>query len=560
MTNQILRSLAAFIALTTTFASGYSAHAHFLWLKTARSETETRAVLSFGESAEEENYKLPEAVESAELWWRGSGDKTHELFAERVETDDRVVLEAPLPSGDPRVVEAACTYGIYHTTLLRYYVKHIDCPTLQQLGRFGPSKELKLDLVPQATDEGLQILVFWNGKPLPKVSLKLNDSANHEQTGTSDEQGHVAFDFPAKGLIHVLGSFVEEDAAGEHEGGKYKNISNYATLTFKSPTNPSTSSSITIPATQELAAGQLPRLPEPVASFGAAVLDGWLYVYGGHTGGAHEHSRKNLSNHFRRLHLAGGQPWEELPMETPLQGFPLVAHGKALYRVGGMNARNKPDEDDDLFSVAEFARFDPATGQWTALPSLPAPSSSHDAVVIGDRLYVAGGWMLEGGSVGTWHDRSLVFDLGNPQAAWQELPSQPFQRRALAVSHWQGKLAVLGGIDADGEVSRRLDYYDPASGQWSRGPDLPGEGTSGFGVSAWNLDGHLYQSGLDGIVYRLASDGTAWQPAGSLQAARFFHRLLPGASEGLLAVAGASFQTGHLADIETIKLPIPDPN
>jgi hypothetical protein len=74
----------------------------------------------------------------------------------------------------------------------------------------------------------------------------------------------------------------------------------------------------------------LPPLPEPLSSFGAVVSEDWLYVYGGHTGTEHEHSAENLSNHFRRVRLtetgnAGdAQEWEELPMQTPLQGLALV--------------------------------------------------------------------------------------------------------------------------------------------------------------------------------------------------------------------------------------------
>ena len=123
-----------------------------------------------------------------------------------------------------------------------------------------------------------------------------------------------------------------------------------------------------------------------MSSFGAVVADGWLYVYGGHTGEEHEHSAANLSKHFRRIQLDGGTEWEELPMQTPLQGLPLVAHGGKIYRVGGLNMRNATTKDDeDLHSTAEFAEFDPATSKWTALAPLPAARSSHNAVVIGDQ-------------------------------------------------------------------------------------------------------------------------------------------------------------------------------
>jgi hypothetical protein len=58
------------------------------------------------------------------------------------------------------------------------------------------------------------------------------------------------------------------------------------------------------------APGRYAEYPEKIASFGAAVLDGGLYVYSGHIGETHEHSIDNLSTSFRRLDLRSeGAAW-----------------------------------------------------------------------------------------------------------------------------------------------------------------------------------------------------------------------------------------------------------
>jgi hypothetical protein len=174
-------------------------------------------------------------------------------------------------------------------------------------------------------------------------------------------------------------------------------------------------------------------------------------------------------------------------------------------------------------------------------------------VVIGDRLYVVGGWALAGSPPGDWtHDR-VVYDFADPHSGWQTIETPPFKRRALAAGHCDGKLFVLGGIDAEGEVTQRVDVFDPQSGTWSEGPDLPGEGIAGFGVSAWNLDGRLYASGIQGIVWRLNEDGSAWEEAARMGRKRFFHQLVSAGDGGLLAVGGASHE-GHIADIEWIDV------
>ncbi|MEX2093328.1 MAG: hypothetical protein WD971_11660, partial [Pirellulales bacterium] len=359
------------------------------------------------------------------------------------------------------------------------------------------------------------------------------------------------------GLVAVLANLHEDSQSGELNGKKYTSAAHYATLTFPWHQEAAAKTSAAKPASAAKSQSGIPPLPEPVSSFGAAVADGYLYVYSGHTGTEHDHSAANLSQHFRRVPLAGGKEWELLPMETPLQGLALVAHGGKIYRVGGMNARNATTDDkEDLHSTTEFASYDPATKKWTPLAPLPLPRSSHNAVVIGERLYVTGGWTLNGSRKGEWLDDSLMYDFSDPSAGWQKLPKQDFQRRALAASQWHGKLAALGGMDEHAKISRRVDFFDPASGKWSKGPDLPGTGMSGFGVSAWSLADNLYVSGFNGRVFKLADDGSKWQEAAKLAQPRFFHQLVPAATPDALLVVGGASRDGHLSDVELIDVSV----
>jgi N-acetylneuraminic acid mutarotase len=244
-------------------------------------------------------------------------------------------------------------------------------------------------------------------------------------------------------------------------------------------------------------------------------------------------------------------------MGAPLQGLPLVAAGGKLYRIGGLDARNKPGEEDDLHSVADFYSFDPATKKWTQLPSLPEPRSSHDAVAIGSKIYVIGGWTLDGEGEGNWLETAWVYDTANPNARWEPLPTPPFRRRALAVAEWNGKLVALGGMDDDAVVSERVDLFDPATGEWRQLADFPGGEMAGFGMSAWSLGSCLYASGAEGVLHRLADDGQAWVKVGELQTPRFFHRLLPADSNELFVVAGASMEHGHVGTIEKLHVDVP---
>lgn len=303
---------------------------------------------------------------------------------------------------------------------------------------------------------------------------------------------------------------------------------------------------------------KLPPLPDKISSFGAAIVGDDLYVYGGHIGGAHQHSKDNLSHKFSRLRLAAPSEWETLPVGVALQSPALVAHGGKVYRLGGLTAHNAQKEVEKLESVTDFECFDPKTNRWTKLPPLPEPRSSHDAVVVGDLLYVMGGWDL--GKEQAWHETAYVADLSQASPEWKPLPKQPFKRRALAVAEHQGKIYALGGID-DKTPSLDVDVYDPATRQWSIGPKIPtaaaggehmGPGLNGFGCAAVGVGGKLYLNTMDGTIHTLAPDGMTWQPFAQLEQPRFFHRMLPHGNE-LLILGGASMK-GHLDSIERVKI------
>ena len=311
-----------------------------------------------------------------------------------------------------------------------------------------------------------------------------------------------------------------------------------------------------IPAPADETPSTLPELPQPATSFGAALADGWLYVYGGNTGKAHEFNRDCVKGDFFRLKLPDGTAWEKLPGGTALLSVSLVAHDGKIIRIGGMNARNAGGEKNDLHSTAEVMRFDPATRQWEALPPLPEPRSSHDAVIAGDTLYVGGGWKLAGddgeGANAAWTQTLLTLDLKAPAKGWQS-QAQPFQRRAIAAVANAGRLWFLGGMDSKDEPSRAVDWFEPASGQWGKGPDLPDGSMAGFGIAGCTARDRVLASPLSGKISALSADGKQWEEIAKLNPARFFHRLLP-ITDGQLVAVGGSNRQGHIRKLELVSL------
>ena len=283
---------------------------------------------------------------------------------------------------------------------------------------------------------------------------------------------------------------------------------------------------------------RLAPMPEKVTSFGAATWDEWLYVFGGHKGERHEYCTEMVSGSFRRLRLSEGRTWESLASAPAAQGLALVAHNGWVYRIGGMAARNRAEEKRDLYSMALVQRFNPRHGRWEEVASLPAPRSSHDAVVIGNKIYVAGGWQLTGGTNKTfWPDKALTLDLDNLANGWREFP-QPFRRRALALAALGSRVFCIGGMDSDNATSLAVEIYDTVTGQWTKGPELPNGKSKGFGCSAIAQNGCIYASAFKGDLLRLAADEKSWEVVGRLEHPRMSHRLVTAGVTQIIALGG----------------------
>ncbi len=307
------------------------------------------------------------------------------------------------------------------------------------------------------------------------------------------------------------------------------------------------------PAKKTAAVPAFSPMPDGIASFGAAVDGDWLYVYGGHTGKTHTYSKTQSSSRFQRINLKQGGSWEELPTGPGLQGLVLLSHQSRLYRVGGMAARNETGQPDDLHSLRDVARFDPQTKSWTSLPSLPEGRSSHGAVVVENKLYVFGGWNLQGTTKeAVWQTSILALDLGTEKGEWKEVGKAPFARRAMAATAVEGKVYVTGGLLAKGGISKDMDVFDVKAGNWSKGPEIPGIPMNGNGLAVCGTEKSLYLSGMDGKVYRLNKAKDGWDLVGRVEQPRIHHKLLSAGHGVLLAVGGATM-SGNLKTTDSVR-------
>ena len=556
-----MKTLPHVAAILLPFALVPQVSAHMAWLAT---DGEGNAILWFGESPSDQTTVLPESVAAIKLSSEGSSDR---LKTRPLKDDQFVGLRSTQPVGPEREVFGKVVYGVYQGMKLTYHVEHLPhhhpevWPTAPRQGAF-----LQTVITPTATG-GVSVSVLSHGKPVADVAVKLYCQEGHEEAEVStDATGSVQFSAGQvdPGLNALLIGIRNPNDAGTFAGEAYQSSADYLTATFFFPGDEAgTQREKTLsrpqsgtPRRAAVVPSDLPELPEELTSFGAAIAGDELYVYGGHTGEAHSYSTEEQSDRLWRLDLRSEDArWQAVSTDDHLQGLALVAWKDRVVRIGGFTALNARGEDHQLQSQSRVAVFTPDSETWSDLPSLPEGRSSFDAAVLDDKLYVVGGWQLSGDSdQSRWHDVAYSLDLSDSGATWQALPRQPFRRRALSVAAFAGKLYVLGGMNAQGGPTTRVDVFDPVAGTWSIGPRLPGGGMAGFGSSAFAAQGKLYVSTMDGNVHELAREASEWSTVAKTDPARFFHRMLP-FGDGLLMIGGANMEMGKFTEIDFIKLP-----
>ena len=566
--NRLVVRCAAFAVMLMPAA----VHAHFVWLVPAIESGQRCVCVYFGEDAHDS---------SAEYLSRVSGVSVRRIVG------DQPAETVTLTKSAERISAACLSQGLYIAQhdlgvidrgdarfRLLYYAKTGPNAASPDWLSCVASDDLALDVTPELMGSKVRVKVCFHEKPVAGVEMTIARPGGEDFSEVTDDHGEVIFDVVDAGLYSLRAKHVEA-VPGELNGKTYPETRHYSTVSLEIPATHSTA---------KIAPSGLQDLPQPVTSFGAAMLGDALYLYGGHTGSAHSYSLNEQGQQLMKLDLKSGA-WEGLAKGPGLQGLALVAHGKKLYRIGGFSAMNAEGEDHDLWSQNDVACFDPGVGVWVELPALPERRSSHDAAVVGDSIYVVGGWAMKGEDNTHWHATAWKMDLTHQPLFWQPIAATPFQRRAIAAAAHDGKLYVIGGMNKEGGPTTETAIYDPAADRWTTGPalvvkeDPQPEGDSadegqrrrqnmsggmmtGFEASAFATGGQLYVTTVQATLQRLSEDRSKWEVIASTPTGRFFHRLLPVDDQHLIVVGGTNMSSGKFEEVEILSIkatPVPEP-
>ncbi|MBZ5560498.1 MAG: Ig-like domain repeat protein [Acidobacteriia bacterium] len=221
-------------------------------------------------------------------------------------------------------------------------------------------------------------------------------------------------------------------------------------------------------------------MPAPRFSFGAAAVNGIVYVIGG----ANQNGFLSQVDAYTPANNTWMPAVSSIP--TVREGLGVVAQGGLIYAIGGLGAGAVPTGAVDI--------FDPVTNQWTSGAAMPTPRGHVSVVGDGTYLYVIGG-DTGPNLVG----QMATVERYDPAAnAWTPLAPMPlagsFASAGVLMMNGQPTIVVVGLFDPATHAPV-TEKYTIATNSWSAGvPMSPGRSLAAAGVvnnTLWVVGGNV---------------------------------------------------------------------
>jgi hypothetical protein len=242
---------------------------------------------------------------------------------------------------------------------------------------------------------------------------------------------------------------------------------------------------------------RLPDLPEALNHVGIATYGGDIYMVGGFTGGVNDPVSSNRAWRYD----VDGRTWEEIsPLKTPRAAFGLAVVGDKMYAFGGRTERVRGPGR----SLTSVEVYDFATDTWSEAAPMPRGRDHFGDTVYRDRIYAVGG---RPGRANAYRDFAR-YDPATDE--WTELRDYPLPASGAELEAIGGRLVAAGGEDPGrGRLIGSTYAYDPGADRWEA---LPGMSRPKHGYGAVAADGRFWAFG--------GAECYGFQPARSVQSLR----------------------------------------
>jgi N-acetylneuraminic acid mutarotase len=151
-----------------------------------------------------------------------------------------------------------------------------------------------------------------------------------------------------------------------------------------------------------------------------------------------------------------GNAWASLAlMIEPRQEVGVAVVGNRIFVAGGFRANGSTANTLEVYDVG--------TNAWSVAAPMPTAVNHPGAAAVNGRFYVIGGALASGASTGAVQE----YDPGRNE--WALRASMPTARNAVVTGVRAGRIYVAGGAPG----GRDLEAYDPAADRWEALPAMP---------------------------------------------------------------------------------------
>lgn len=232
-----------------------------------------------------------------------------------------------------------------------------------------------------------------------------------------------------------------------------------------------------------------PALPFAVQEIYPALHQGRIHVVGGLLG---EGGRVvGVSDRHAAYDPATGQSAMMTALPAQRHHPQAVSVGGKLYLLGGF--ATNPGAVNWIMQ-SETLALDETVGAWRTLAAAPSPHGETTAAVIGQRIHIVGGRAPKGAANLAYGDHAdtdhhLVYDTaGN---SWSAAAPALSKRNSAAGALIDGLWHVAGGRHVADGPSDAHEVYDPREDRWRTAAPMP-KGSGAGGNAAGVIAGKLY--------------------------------------------------------------------
>ncbi|MDP5275283.1 cadherin-like beta sandwich domain-containing protein [Chengkuizengella axinellae] len=206
-------------------------------------------------------------------------------------------------------------------------------------------------------------------------------------------------------------------------------------------------------------------MPDGRSGHGAVEVNGKIYVIGGH---GSDRTLNNKVLEYDPEALPDTNPWKEIStLPTPRASVSIVELDGKIYVIGGYEINGNYLSTVEVYdpSLNEWVKWESETGDKVDWAAMPTPRIRFGVAEVGGKIYAIGGEGIS--DQGTTVELSTVEAYDPKSNTWETMEDMPDTRYGHGVIEVEGKIFAIGGSRSSNQLDT-VAVYDPDTDNWIR--------------------------------------------------------------------------------------------